>query len=145
MMMSLGLFVFGLDTAAYQEFQRQTSWKHTSTSRVGARDAYQFTGPGDDSITLTGWIAPELTGNAESIDTLRRMGDTGQAWVLVEGTGKVIGTFFIDSISEGRQHMQQDGRAKRIDFTLSLKRTDEEDPGTLGDIRQFRELIGSTS
>lgn len=143
MMMSLGLFVFGLDTAAYQEFQRQTSWKHPNTSRVGARDAYQFTGPGEDTITLTGWIAPELTGDPNSIDTLRRMGDTGKAWVLVEGTGRIFGTFFIDNINESRKHINKLGLGKRIDFTIVLKRADEDDPSKLGDLDQFRNLIGA--
>ncbi|MDB0554464.1 oxidoreductase, partial [Ralstonia solanacearum] len=30
MMMALGLFVFSLDTAPYQEFQRQVGWRHPS-------------------------------------------------------------------------------------------------------------------
>ena len=37
MMMSLGMFVFGLTTLAYQDMQRQTSWRHPGNSRVGTR------------------------------------------------------------------------------------------------------------
>jgi phage protein U len=35
MMMALGLFVFSLRTASYQELQRVTNWRHPSNSRVG--------------------------------------------------------------------------------------------------------------
>ena len=37
MMMSLGMFVFGLPTLAYQDMQRQTNWRHPGNSRVGTR------------------------------------------------------------------------------------------------------------
>ena len=39
MMMALGMFVFSLETLAYQEFQRQTDWRHGSTSRIGSTPA----------------------------------------------------------------------------------------------------------
>lgn len=46
MMMSLGTFVFSLQTAAYQQLQRQMSWRHPASERVGARAARQYVGPG---------------------------------------------------------------------------------------------------
>lgn len=42
MMMTFGMFVFGLNTAAYQELQRQTAWRHASQNRIGARPVRQF-------------------------------------------------------------------------------------------------------
>lgn len=98
MMMVLGMFVFSLPTLAYQELQRQTQWKFASNARVGRRDALQYTGKGDDSITLTGWIAPELTGTAFSLDALRLMADTGKSWFLIQGTGRIYGSFVIESM-----------------------------------------------
>ncbi len=35
MMMIYGMFVFALDTAAYQELQRQTRWRQEAQGRVG--------------------------------------------------------------------------------------------------------------
>ena len=60
MMLALGMFVFSLRTAAYQELQRQTDWRHASNNRVGAAPARQFVGRGEDAITLPGIILPEL-------------------------------------------------------------------------------------
>lgn len=125
MMMALGMFVFGLHTLAYQELQRQTDWRHPSTSRIGARPARQFVGPGEDAITLPGLLVPELAGEALSLDALRLMADTGKAWPLIEGTGRIYGVFVIESLSETRTIFFRDGAARRIEFTLTLKRVDE--------------------
>jgi phage protein U len=144
MMMVLGMFVFSLPTLAYQELQRKTDWKHPSTSRVGARNAHQFTGKGDDTITLSGWIAPELTGSVYSLDALRLMGDTGKSWILIAGTGRIYGSFVITGMTEGRTVLGQDGDAGKIDFTITLERTDESVLGllnTLGDLGSIKNML----
>lgn len=125
MMMALGMFVFSLETLAYQEFQRQTEWRHGSTSRIGTNPARQYLGRGDDSITLPGVLLPALAGSQLSLDALRTMADTGKAWPLVEGTGKIYGTWIIESMSETRTLFFRDGQARRIEFTLTLKRIDD--------------------
>jgi phage protein U len=126
MMMSLGQFVFSLSTLAYQELHRRTSWRHASTSRVGGRNARQFVGPGDDSITLTGWFAPDQgIGKLASLTELRTMGDDGDAYVLVDGTGTVYGAFVIEGLDEGQTLHQKDGTPRRIEFTLNLTRVDD--------------------
>ncbi|QEY63378.1 phage tail protein [Metapseudomonas lalkuanensis] len=132
MMMALGMFVFGLPTLAYQELQRQTDWRHPSTSRVGAPPARQFLGRGDDQITLPGVLVPELCGALLSLDTLRVMADTGKAWPLVEGTGRIYGLWVIESLSETRTLFFQDGAARRIEFSLHLQRVDESRIDQLG-------------
>ena len=125
MMLALGMFVFSLHTAAYQEMQRQTDWRHPSSSRVGAQPARQFLGRGEDAITLPGVILPELAGSALSLDTLRVMADTGKAWPMVEGSGRIYGLWVIESLSETRTLFFRDGTPRRIEFTLSLKRIDD--------------------
>jgi hypothetical protein len=72
--------VFGLDTLAYQELERASEWRHPTNSRVGARPAAQFLGPGPETITLTGLLAPLFKGSSKSLDLLREMANTGQAW-----------------------------------------------------------------
>ncbi|WP_434155804.1 phage tail protein [Pseudomonas sp. JZ134] len=132
MMMALGRFIFSLSTLAYQELQRQTEYRHASSSRVGAPPARQFVGKGDDSITLPGWVAPELTGTAASLDVLRYMAESGSAWPMIEGTGRIMGVWVIESISETRTIFFRDGAARRIEFTLSLKRIDNDRTDILG-------------
>lgn len=137
MMMALGMFVFSLETLAYQEFQRQTDWRHGSTSRIGTNPARQFLGRGDDSITLPGVLLPALAGSPLSLDALRMMADTGKAWPMVEGTGKILGLWVIESLSDNRTVFFKDGAARRIDFTLKLTRIDD------GRIDMLGSLTGS--
>lgn len=132
MMCALGMFVFSLSTAAYQELQRQTDWRHASNNRVGAAPARQFVGRGDDSITLPGIIFPELAGRALSLDALRLMANTGKAWPMVEGSGRIYGLWVIESLSETKTIFFSNGTPRRIEFTLSLKRTDDDRIDLLG-------------
>lgn len=134
MMMALGMFVFSLETLAYQEFQRQTDWRHGSTSRIGTNPARQYLGRGEDSITLPGVLLPALAGSPLSLDTLRMMADTGKAWPLVQGDGRIFGLWVIESLSETRTLFFRDGAARRIEFNLKLSRIDDGRVDLLGSL-----------
>ncbi|MGV7167417.1 phage tail protein [Xanthomonas axonopodis pv. cajani] len=125
MMMSYGTFVFSLDSAAFLQLQRQMSWRHASSERVGARAASQFLGPGDDTIDLSGLIAPELTGTRASLDTLRELAADGEPLPLVDGTGVVHGPYLLLAINETASLFFEDGTPRRIEFQLSLRRADD--------------------
>lgn len=125
MMMALGMFIFSLETLAYQELQRQTEWRHSTTSRIGTNPARQFLGRGEDSITLPGVLLPALAGTPLSLDALRVMADTGKAWPLIEGTGRILGVWVIESMNETRTLFFSDGAARRVEFTIALKRIDD--------------------
>lgn len=132
MMMTLGMFVFSLPTLAYQELKRDTDWKHPTQSIVGGRDSSQFTGKGADTITLSGWVAPKLTGSLYSLDALRLMADTGKAWILIQGTGRIYGSFVIVAMSEGKTELSKNGDPARVDFSITLRRIDQSVPTLLG-------------
>ncbi|MFJ3369779.1 phage tail protein [Pseudomonas sp. NPDC086251] len=132
MMLALGMFVFSLSTAAYQELQRQTEWRHASNNRFGAAPARQFVGRGDDSITLPGVILPELAGSTLSLDAVRLMANTGKAWPVVEGSGRIYGLWIIESLSETKTIFFRDGTPRRIEFSISLKRIDDDRIDLLG-------------
>ncbi|CAG9221123.1 Phage tail protein [Burkholderia gladioli] len=126
MMLSLDQFVFSLTSAPYKELQRQRNWKHARNARVGARDASQFTGVGDDTITLNGMVAEDnAIGKTASLDQLAKMGDTGEAYVLVNGSGVVYGAFIIESLNETATYHRADGVARKIEFNLTIKRVDD--------------------
>lgn len=133
MMMALGTFVFSLPELAYQQLQHAAAWRHSSSERVGARAARQFVGPGDETVDLSGLVAPELTGSPASLDTLRSLADEGRPLSLVDGTGVVYGAFVITSLNQTRTLFFQDGAARRIEFQLSLLRVDDDAMAVAGD------------
>lgn len=124
-MMALGLFVFTLDTLPYQQLQQRIGWRLASNSRVGKRPSHQFLGPDDDCITLSGVLLPELTGGDTALSLLKLMADQGKAWPLIEGSGMIYGFYAVESMDTTRTDFFSDGKARRIEFTLSLKRTDD--------------------
>lgn len=124
-LMTLGMFVFDLPSLTYDQLQRSTSWRHPSSDRVGARAAVQFAGPGDDDIVLTGSLAPIVAGDPDSLDRLREMGDSGEAWPLVDGAGRVYGAFVITKLDETQKAILDNGVPRICDFSLSLKRVDD--------------------
>lgn len=126
-MMALGQFTFSLSSLPYQELQHQFGWRHPTTSRVGARPARQFLGPDDEGITVNGVLLPELTGGRPSLDLIREMGDQGSSWPLIDGSdGRIHGLFIIDNLSETKSYFFKDGTPRRIEFSLSLKRVDDD-------------------
>lgn len=132
MMMALGMFVFELGTVPFQELERLSEWRHAANNRLGQRPRRQYLGPGDDSVTLSGELRPEITGGSLSLEALRVMADTGKAWMLVAGNGRLYGRFVIDSLKEGGSDFFRDGTPRKISFSLSLRRTDNHRVDNLG-------------
>ena len=120
--MIFGMFVFSIPTATFQKLQRQTDWNHVSNNRVGDMPAYQYVGKGEDVITLNGSIVPEF-GSQLSLTALRLMGDTGKSFPLIDGGGKVYGLWVLKSLGDEYEHFFKDGKARKVDFNLTLVKT----------------------
>ncbi|MBF0169056.1 MAG: phage tail protein [Alphaproteobacteria bacterium] len=132
MLMSLGLYVFGMNTAPFETLKRSTQSRWESQNRVGKGPAKQFLGPGDDTITIDGALALDLTGGPENLDKLREMASSGKAWILTAGTGEVLDAWFITSVDETRSHMYANGRPRLIEFAIQLTRYWDDDTSALG-------------
>lgn len=144
--LSIGQFVFSLKTAPSKELQRQRNCKHRTSSRVGARDASQYTGAGDDTITLNGMVAQDNEiGTIASLDELAKMGDTGDAYVLVDGSGTVYGAFIIESLNETATYHTAEGIARKIEFNLSIKRVDDDVLSLSSDVKSTTDAGKATA
>lgn len=126
MMMILGMFPFALQTTPYQTSNQSNTWRHVKNDRVGKSPRYQYIGPDEEPITLSGTLYPEISGGDVSLTTLETMAYTGRAWPLIEGTGKIYGMYVIYGLTQNRTEFFQDGKARKIDFTLSLKKVSED-------------------
>ncbi|NRN27130.1 phage tail protein [Photorhabdus heterorhabditis] len=135
MMAALGLFVFMLKTTPYQSLQHQQSWRYGFNNRVGARPVFQFMGPNNDTITLSGVLYPEITGGRLSLLALQLMAESGKAWSFLDGSGTIYGMFIIESIDQTKSEFFTDGTARKIDFTVTLRRVDDNLGEMFGDLR----------
>lgn len=126
-LMSLGQFIFQTSTLAFQQIQRQRAWNYASNDVALGRAKKQFTGAGEDTVTLPGLIYEEYGfGQREAIEILASMASTGQGYVLMDGTGFLYGVYIIDSIDETKQVLYFNGVARKVDFSLKLSRVDDD-------------------
>ena len=98
MMMIYGMFVFELRTLPHQQLQQNKSWRHVKNERVNRSASWQYIGAGDDRIVLSGVLYPEITGGEVSLSLLTTQAYTGRPY----------------------------GKAKKIEFSLTLERCDED-------------------
>lgn len=128
----LGKFPFSIPTAMFQSLDRSTAQRWSSHERVGQRAAYQNLGAGDDEISIPGYIMPGYTGamSVYSMDTLRAMMAMGKPYTLIKLSlnglvGDLRGKWIILDITENQSEFFG-ASPQRIDFTLKLRRVDEE-------------------
>ncbi|MBI0277267.1 phage tail protein [Hafnia alvei] len=126
MMMILGMFPFMLATTPYQSLNQSNNWRYAKNERVGKSPRYQYIGAGDASITLSGVLCPEVSGGSLSLVTLETMAYAGLPWPLIECTGRILGMYAIESITQTRTEFFSDGAARRIEFSLKLTRVSED-------------------
>lgn len=130
MLLSLGMFTFEQDTVLFDQLRRRRTWRHPSGDRVGARPSSQYAGPGDDLISLGGLLAPGQIGNPASLDELAEMADAGEAYPLVDGEGYVYGAYVIEGLDESKKYFMVDGAPRLVDFSIDLKRVDDDEGET---------------
>lgn len=125
-MLALGDFQFSIETAAYEGFTRSTGYRWASQERFGNAPAVQFTGLEDETINLNGTIYPGFRGGLIQLDNLRAMAVKGEPMQLINGQGYLLGTWAIASVEEKQEAFLPGGTAQKVDFTLQLKRYDNE-------------------
>ena len=135
MMMLLGPVKFSVETAAYEQLQRSSQYQWASQSRLGhsalkhlgvGGPAYQYIGPGDETINLNGTIFPQYRGGPLNISLMRMSAGLGVALPLVDGSGYYHGRWIIESVQETTSVLLADGSPRKIDFSLSLKKYNED-------------------
>ncbi|EAA4438585.1 phage tail protein [Salmonella enterica] len=126
MMMVYGMFVFELKTLPHQQLQQNKSWRHVKNERINRSASWQYIGAGEDQITLSGILYPEITGGEVSLTVLTTQAYTGRPWPLIDGTGQIYGMYVITGLQTTRSELDRYGKAKKIEFSISFQRCDED-------------------
>lgn len=121
-LLMLGNFKFSLNTIVFQEMQRSTAYRWQAQQRVGKIDALQFTGPGEDRITLPGVVYPDFRGGDGQLDELREIASAGRPQRLIAANGYILGLWAIESIDDVRSSFKPDGGVRKQEFTLTLRK-----------------------
>lgn len=121
-LLMLGGFKFSLNTAVFQEMRRSTTSRWQAQERIGQYDALQFTGPGDDRISLPGVVYPDFRGGDRQVDDLRALAAQGRPLRLIGPTGEILGAWVIENVEETQSHHKPSGNARKQEFTVSIRK-----------------------
>lgn len=124
-----GEFQFDIPNGVPQTLDRTADYRWEEQGRLLREPAWQFIGPGSQTITLDGVMLPQFSGRAQSMDTLRSIAEAGEPQMFTNGLGKVFGRWAIKRLREGQSVYVEGGGARRIDFTVELVKYGEDEPG----------------
>ncbi|NUU35155.1 phage tail protein [Pseudomonas sp. C2B4] len=113
-------YYFNLDTAAFDELRRQSSFRWAGQERLTRSIAQQAVGQGEDKLSLKGAIFPGHKGGLKQLDTLRSIGRTLQPLTLTTGYGEVLGTWCLLSVDEEQSHLLAGGIPRKQSFSLEF-------------------------
>lgn len=153
-LMAIGDILFyrpfpGDETPSFETVARDMAATVPAQSRLGRDNAIQFTGPGEETITVHGRIFPYIFGGLDTLDQLRDALRAGQPMSIVQFspnmnlggdpispsgatyTGNYVGEYMIRSLKKGSSLFTSDGIPNKVDFTLELVLYgDDLSPGT---------------
>lgn len=124
-MMTLGVFIFMRTTIPYQSLNRSLNFRQASNKVIGALPKTQFIGKESETIEISGVLMPEITGGKMSITVLEQMAESGKPFPLIQGDFSILGWYVIENVKINSSEFFSDGSPRKIDFSMSLKRTDE--------------------
>lgn len=141
MMMILGAYRFCIGNAAYQSLSRASEYKWEEQKRLLGEPAMQFMGAGAETITLEGVVYPQFKGGLRQVSLMRAEAGFGIPLMLISGNGMAFGRWCITNVNETQNFFLKDGTARKIAFSLTLKKYGEEkQAGALGIVQQ---LVGA--
>lgn len=137
--LNLGGALFSVSTAALNSLARQSSFSWVTKERINRRPALEYTGRGEESISLEGHIYPhfEPYGNGQvvgirQLDKFYQMAEQGVPFDLVTGDGRALGLFCILSIHEEQAVFFDNGAFRSQAFSMELAYYAEDDGPSAG-------------
>jgi phage protein U len=145
-MLLVGNVIFSIDGPNYDQLTRSTGIEWASQARIGRENALQFTGVGEETITLTGTIyglfREQGIGQVDKLEGAMR---THAPQLVLSGQGKRYGYYCITDLSEDQTALLDNGAPQKQSYTLTMKKYGEDmlspdaimdgDGGGIGGIR----------
>lgn len=129
-MLALGPFRFEMGQATYQSLAMSQSWRWPEQARIGREPALQFTGRDPVEIRLQGVLFPGFDTGLKQVEEMRALADLGKPLQLVDGLGRVWGSWVIVEVGDTRSVLMDDGQPRRVAFEMKLKAYGEDETVT---------------
>lgn len=136
---------FGMAGLPQTELDRTIEHRWEPVKRLGRRPAMQFLGPGEEHVTIKGFIYPPDYGSFESLQAMRNESMLGFPRPFITGYGEYQGLWCIKKIKDVQTHYWPDGSPRKVEFTIDLTHYGSDLPGlgVVGGLFQGAAGLGS--
>ena len=132
-LMILGDFVFESAGRSYESLNKRIAFEWSKQKRLRADNTLYWAGTDSYTIDLSGTVYPlakrknGITGSIERVgintfQELESMGESGNAWNLIDGLGRNLGRWVIKSIEITEEYFNTDGSPKKQGFNMQLEK-----------------------
>lgn len=127
MLYMIGTLALDTRPFAVNEMSRNADASIVAKPLIGAAPGKEFTGQGEDDITLTGQLLPTRIGGLDELEVLHQMRRAGTRFPLMRGDGWRYGWYAITRISEQHRGLGRDGVGFAVEVTIMMTKTEATD------------------
>lgn len=143
MLYSIGALTLDTRPFSIDKMQRNAMADFAEKPVIGGMKPREFTGEGDDRMTLSGQLLPFKTGGLTELEMAHGFRRSGQALPVLRGDGARPGWFVIESITEDHEDLMRDGVGFFVKHTIVLVKVPSEgaSPAIIGTILSLFGLL----
>lgn len=124
-LLSLGPHVFEIAPLNFQSIERSTEAKWPAIARFGNAPGRQFTGYGEDRITISGLLFPDELGGRAEFEAIRATQRAARPVTMLGWAGagiaaRIFGLVVILSVSDSQTSINRDGVGRRLSYDIDV-------------------------
>lgn len=124
-LLSLGPHVFEIAPLNFQQIVRTTEAKWPAIARFGTYPARQFTGFGEDTITISGLLFPDEMGGRSEYEAIRLTQRAARPVPMMGWGGQgmsalLFGLVVIVTVSDQQTSINRDGQGRRLAYDVDV-------------------------
>lgn len=122
-------FPFSVDEAS-----RETSADYAKHDLIGAARGYEFGGPGDDLLNVSGQLLPFHIGGLSEVELAHQLAKAGNPLFCMRGDGRVQGWRVLTNVKEGHTEIAPNGVGFVVKYELKLEKVPDPSTDVAGDL-----------
>ena len=123
MLYMLGTLTVNTRPFSIDAMDRSADASIVSKPVIGGFQPKEFTGEGEDEITISGEILPHRIGGLKQLETAHGMRRAGTRFPLLRGDGRHFGWFSITKITEKHGDLMRDGVGFKVAHSITMIKT----------------------
>lgn len=112
----------------------ETSGDFAKHELISSRRGYEFVGPGEDSLDLSGQLLPFHIGGLSELEFAKQLCTTGEPVFVMRGDGQVMGWYQLMKVKERHSQIGPGGVGFVVAYALHLEKIDDPGPEIGGDL-----------